>query len=54
MNKAGYTAKTSRGRVGTGENAHFQLERDGPTDRPTDRRMDKASYRVACPRLKSK
>ena len=24
----------------------------GPTDQPTDRRMDKASYRVASPRLK--
>ena len=30
-NKAGYTAETSRGRVGRGENARFQLERDGPT-----------------------
>merc|ERR1712074_160259 len=34
----------------------FGLERDGPTDRPTnqrtDGRTDKASYRVACPRLK--
>ena len=24
-----------------------------PTDQPTDRRTDKASYRVACPQLKS-
>ena len=54
-NKAGYTANTSRGRVGRGGNAcfhTFRLERDGPTDRPTDGRMDKASYRVACPQLK--
>ena len=38
--------------------SRFQLERDGPTDRrtngPTDRRTDKASYRVACPRLKTR
>ena len=26
---------------------------DGPTDGPTDGQTDKASYRVACPRLKS-
>ena len=66
-NKAGYTANTSRGRVGRGGNAcfpTFRLERDGPTDQPTnqptnqptdgrtDGRTDKASYRVACPRLK--
>ena len=50
-NKAGYTANTSRGRVGRGGNAcfhTFRLERDGPTNQ----RTDKASYRVACPRLK--
>ena len=55
-NKAGYTANTSRGRVGRGGNARFptfRLERDGPTDGPTDRRTDKASYRVASPRLKT-
>ena len=37
--KVGYTANTSRRRVGRGGNAcfpTFQLERDGPTDRPTD------------------
>ena len=35
------------------ENAHYQLDHhDGPTDRPTNRRTDKASYRVACPQLK--
>ena len=40
-NKAGYTANTSRGRVGRGGNAcfpTFRLERDGPTDQPTDGR----------------
>ena len=58
-NKAGYTANTSRGRVGRGGNARFhtfKLDHHGPTnqptDRPTDRRTDKASYRVASPRLK--
>ena len=62
-NKAGYTANTSRGRVGRGGNEcfpTFRLKRDGRTDRPTDRptnqptdgRTDKASYRVASPRLK--
>ena len=42
-NKAGYTANTSRGRVGRGGNAcfpTFRLVRDGPTNR----RTDKASY----------
>ena len=45
--------------VGRGGNAcfpTFRLERDGPTDQPTNQptngRTDKASYRVACPRLK--
>ena len=58
-NKAGYTANTSRGRVGRGGNAcfhTFQLDHHGPTNRPTnqptDGRTDKASYRVASPRLK--
>ena len=39
-NKAGYTANTSRGRVGRGENAHFHtfnLDHHGPTDGRTDR-----------------
>ena len=40
------------------ENARFptfQLDyHDRPTDRPIDRQMDKASYRVACPQLKTK
>ena len=57
MNKAGYTA-TSCGRVGRGRNARFPTFRlnhlYGPTDRPTDGRTDKASYRVACPQLKNK
>ena len=43
-NKAGYTAKTSCGRVGRGGNAHFHTLQlvlmDGPINRPTDRRMD--------------
>ena len=64
-NKAGYTANTSRGRVGRGGNAGFSTFRlvltngptdqwtNGPTDRRTNGRMDKASYRVAIPRLKS-
>ena len=30
----------------------FQLDHHGPTDRPTNGRTDKASYRVACPQLK--
>ena len=54
-NEAGYTANTSCGRVGRGGNARFhtfQLDHHGPTDRRTDGPTDKASYRVACPRLK--
>ena len=46
------------GRVGRGGNARFPSFRlvsmDGPTDGRTDGRTDKASYRVACPRLKRK
>ena len=41
-NKAGYTA-ISCGRVGRGGNTRFptfQLERDGPTNQPTDRPTD--------------
>ena len=61
MNKAGYTA-TSCGRVGRGGNMRFHtfqlVHTNGPTDQRTDRltngRMDKASYRVACPQLKNK
>ena len=35
------------------ENARFLLDHhDGATDQPTDRRTDKASYRIACPQLK--
>ena len=55
LNKAGYTANTSRGRVGRGEDARFhtfKLDQHGPTDRRTNGRTDKASYRVACPQLK--
>ena len=48
-NKAGYTANTSHGRVGRGGNASFPTFRLVLTNGPTD----KASYRVACPRLKS-
>ena len=54
-NKAGYTANTSRGRVGRGRNAcfpTFQLDHHGPTNQPTDQRTAKASYSVASPRLK--
>ena len=50
-NKAVYTANTSRGRVGRGGNARFptfRLDHHGPTHQ----RTDKASYRVATPRLK--
>ena len=46
----------SCGRVGRGGNTRFptfQLKRDGLTNQPTDERTDKASYRVACPQLKS-
>ena len=60
-NKAGYTANTSRGRVGKAEMRVFalsQLDHHGPTNRPTngrtDGRTDKASYRVASPRLKTR
>ena len=57
INKAGYTANTSRGRVGRGGDAGFSTFRlvltNGPTDRRTDGRTDKASYRVARPRLKT-
>ena len=60
-NKAGYTANTSCGRVGRGGNARFHTFRlvytdrrtDGPMDRRTNWRTDKASYRVACPQLKT-
>ena len=41
INKAGYTANTSRGRVGRGGITcfpTFRLECDGPTDGPTDGR----------------
>ena len=37
LNKAGYTANTSRGRVGRGGNACFSTFHHGPTNRPTDR-----------------
>ena len=39
-NKAGYTANTSCGRVGRGENARFHSFRLMLTDRPTDRPTD--------------
>ena len=51
-NNAGYTA-TSCGRVGRSGNARFHTFRLVLTDGPTDGRTDKASYRVACPQLKS-
>ena len=54
-NTAAYTANISRGWVGRGGNARFhtfKLEHHGPMDQRTNGRMDKASYRVACPRLK--
>ena len=50
-NKAGYTT-TSCGQVGRGGNARFHTFRLVLTDRRTDRRTDKGSYRVACPQLK--
>ena len=43
FNKAGYTANTSRGRVGRGGNAcfhTFQLDHHGPTNQPTDQPTD--------------
>ena len=43
FNKAGYTANTSRGRVGRGGNAcfpTFRLDHHGPTDQPTDQPTD--------------
>ena len=56
-----YTLPLSRGRVGRSgiakKHLHFVLVTDGrtdrPTDRPTDGRTAKASYRVACPQLKT-
>ena len=42
-NKAGYTANTSRGRVGRGGNARFhtfKLDHHGPTNQPTDQPTD--------------
>ena len=57
VTRAGYMANTSRGRVGRGENARFhtfQLDHhDGRTNGRTNGRTDKASYRVACPQLKT-
>ena len=32
---------------------HFLTRVHGPTDQPTNQRMDKASYRVACPQLET-
>ena len=63
-NKAGYTANTSRERVGNGGNARFHTfpldhhgPTNGPTNRPTDHptngRTDKAGCRVAYKRLKN-
>ena len=57
-NKAGYTANTSCGRVGRGtlfdSCSRTDQRTDRPTDGRTDGRTDKASYRVACPQLKTK
>ena len=33
--------------------SHFSTHVHEPTDQPTDRQTDKASYRVACPQLKT-
>ena len=52
-NTAGYTANTSCGRVGRGGKARFHTFRLVVTDQWTDQRTDKASYRVACPHLKT-
>ena len=52
LNKVGYIAITSRRWVGRGGNASlptFELDHD---DGRTNRRTDKASHRVASPRLK--
>ena len=45
---------TSYGRVGRGGYARFPTFRLSPlrTNRPTNQRIDKASYRVVCPQLK--
>ena len=40
INKAGYTANTSCGRVGRGGNGRFHTFRLVLTDQPTDRRTD--------------
>ena len=58
-NKAGYTAYTSRGRVGRGGKcvfSHFRslLITDGQMDQWMDGRTEKASYRVASPQLKTR
>ena len=46
-NKAGYTA-TSCGQVGRSGNARFHTFQSLRTNRPMDRRTDKASYVVEC------
>ena len=52
------TRLDTRGRGGNTRFPTFQLKRNGPMDRPTDRQTDgwtgKASYRVACPQLKKR
>ena len=57
VNKAGYTAITSWGRLGRGGNARFHTYQivfmDRLPDQPTNGRTDKAAYRVACPQLKT-
>ena len=47
-NKAGYTANTSRGRVGRGVFALSQLDHHGPTNQPTDGWTDGRTDKVEC------
>ena len=57
VNKAEYMANTSCGRLGRGGNVRFHTYQlvftDRLTDQPTNGWTDKASYRVACPQLKT-
>ena len=57
VNKAEYMANTSCGRLGRGGDVRFHTYQlvftDRLTDQPTNGWTDKASYRVACPQLKT-
>ena len=52
MSKAGFTADTSRSRVGKGGKARFCTFELDHYQRTNGQRTDKAAYKVASPRLK--